>query len=718
MVSTRPDSSLKSIPAAEPPPLEAFQKSVQYLKGVGPKRAEKLEKLGIRTVWDLIHHFPRRHDDRTDRVAIGRVQPGTVKTLQGTVEDFDVVRAGRHLSIGRALLKDETGSITASWFRHASPRWDVFAGLRKQLAKGATVLVHGPIERVRNEYQMRVEEYELAGPGALPIHVGRLVPIYDLTEGVDARWLRELVWSCLQSCGHLLSENLPADFMAEHKLAPHARSVVSFHFPSDRASLAEARRRLAFEEFFFLEMALAAAREQKKQGPPATICRPTRRHLTPFREKLGFDFTPAQKHVINEIFSEMADPHPMNRLLQGDVGSGKTVVALSAMLLAAENGLQSVLMAPTEILAEQHALTLEKFLKDVPLRWAMFTGSRSKKQRQVLLEQLAKGELDIAVGTHALLEDEVRFKRLGLIVIDEQHRFGVDQRAKLQGKSPVAESQSAHSLVMTATPIPRTLAMTYYGDLSVSTIRQLPPGRPPLTTHWTLEANAMEAVRRATAAGEQAYIVFPLVEESDKLDLRAAIKEWERLLRFFAPLSVGLLHGRMKSAEKKEVMDKFSRGETKILVATPVIEVGIDVPNATVMVIMHGERFGLAQLHQLRGRVGRGRAPSHCYLVSDAKSPEAAARLDLLCRTRDGFVLAEEDLKQRGPGEFLGEAQHGVLPFKVGDLIQDGVLIAEARSAAFKILEIDPSLQKTEHRLFQGELRRRFSHRLRFGQVA
>lgn len=718
MDSTRPDPIPKTLQGAESPALEPFRKSVQYLKGVGPKRAEKLEKLGILTVWDLIHHFPRRHDDRTERVAIGRVQPGTTKTLQGTVEDFDVVRAGRHLSIGRAFLKDESGSIVASWFRHASPRWDVFAGLRKQLVKGATVLVHGPIERVRNECQMRVEEHELAGPGSLPIHVGRLVPIYDLTEGVDARWLRELVWSCLQSCGPLLSENLPADFMARHGLAPHATSVTSFHFPADRPTLEAARRRLAFEEFFFLEMALAAAREQKKQGPPAVKCQPTRRHLTPFREKLGFDFTPAQKHVINEIFTEMAGSHPMNRLLQGDVGSGKTVVALSAMLLAAENGLQSVLMAPTEILAEQHASTLEKFLKGLPLRWAILSGSRPKKQRQALLEQLATGELDIAVGTHALLEEDVRFKKLGLIVIDEQHRFGVDQRAKLQGKSPLAESRSAHSLVMTATPIPRTLAMTYYGDLSVSTIRQLPPGRPVLTTHWTLEANAMEAVRRATAAGQQAFIVFPLVDESDKLDLRAAIKEWERLSRLFAPLSVGLLHGRMKSAEKEEAMARFSRGETIILVATPVIEVGIDVPNATVMVIMHGERFGLAQLHQLRGRVGRGKDPSHCYLVSNAKSSEAVARLELLCRTRDGFVLAEEDLKLRGPGEFLGEAQHGVLPFKVGDLILDGDLIAEARDAAFRILEVDPTLAKTEHRLFKNELRQRFSHRLRFGQVA
>ncbi|HRY30648.1 MAG TPA: ATP-dependent DNA helicase RecG, partial [Elusimicrobiota bacterium] len=376
-------------------------------------------------------------------------------------------------------------------------------------------------------------------------------------------------------------------------------------------------------------------------GPPAAALPPTRTLLTPFKTALGFEFTAAQKRVINEIFADMSRTKPMNRLLQGDVGSGKTVVALSAMLLAVENGRQAALMVPTEILAEQHFLTLKKFFNNLPVSWALFSRGVPAAQRRRQEEQLRTGEIQIAIGTHALIQETVAFKDLGLVVVDEQHRFGVLQRAELQRKS-----QSPHVLIMTATPIPRTLALTLYGDLSTSVIDELPPGRPAITTHWTLEDNAFAAIRQTVKEGKQAYIVVPLVEESEKLDLRAAVKEWERLkTRVFPEFTVGLLHGRMKPQEKEAAMAQFMAGQTHIMVATPVVEVGIDVANATVMMVMDAERFGLAQLHQLRGRVGRGKESSACYLVSDPKSADAAQRMRLICMTQDGFKLAEEDLK-------------------------------------------------------------------------
>ncbi len=691
------------------------EKPVQYLKGVGPARAEVLKKLGILTVGDLLFHFPRAHDDRTEKVPIAKAQPGTDKTLRGRVEGFEVLPVGRNLAMGRALLGDGTGYIWAVWFRRATPRYDVFASLSRRLVKGTPLMVHGATERVHQETQIRVEEHEiLSDRQDQPLHVDRLVPLYPLTEGVDARWLRELIWRALQEHLPFVRDPLPASFLQDHRLIPLAQAVRGFHFPATWAERDQARRRLAFEEFFFLELALARARRQRQEGPPAPPCKPSRVYLTPFRNGLGFDFTASQKQVINQIFADMAGKKPMNRLLQGDVGSGKTVVALSAMLLAAENGLQAVLMAPTEILAAQHFLTLDRFLKGLPLRRALFTRDVPKKQRTLQLKELEEGRIHIAVGTHALIQDNVAFHKLGLAVIDEQHRFGVRQRAQLQRKA-----SAPHVLVMTATPIPRTLALTLYGDLSVSTLREMPPGRAPLTTHWTLEDNAFAAVRRAVERKQQAYVVYPLVDESDKLDLRAAVKEWERLrTRVFPDFCVGLLHGRLKSEEKETAMARFASGEIQVLAATPVVEVGIDVPNATVMVVMNAERFGLAQLHQLRGRVGRGTEPSACYLVSDTTSPDASQRLKLLCSTVDGFKLAEEDLKARGPGEFLGEAQHGLLPLKVGDLVKDTPLIEEAREAAFRMVQEDPSLEKAPHRAFREELRARFAGRLFFGQVA
>jgi ATP-dependent DNA helicase RecG len=696
-------------------PAPGLSKPVQYLKGVGPRRAQALKNLGIETVGDLLNHFPREHEDRTEKVPIGKAQPGAECTLQGKVEGFEVLPAGKNLAVGKALLKDETGYIWAVWFRRTTPRYDVFESLSRQLSKGAVVMVHGPVERNFHEMQVRVDEHEVVGGAdAKTLHVGRLVPVYPLTDGVDARWLRELVWDVLQEHGAEVRDYLPSAFLEKHRLAALPWAVQRIHFPTAWTDRDQARRRLAFEEFFFLELALGLARGRREEGPPAAPCTPTREHLTPFRATLGFELTRAQKHVINEIFADMARPKPMSRLLQGDVGSGKTVVALSAMLLAVENGRQAALMAPTEILAEQHFLTLHKFLGRLPLRWGVFTRDLKGKRKAAQLEELRSGKMHIAVGTHALIQEDVEFHKLGLVVIDEQHRFGVRQRAQLQLKG-----EAAHVLIMTATPIPRTLALTFYGDLSASVIDELPPGRPALTTHWTLEDNALAAVRRAVEQGRQAYVVYPLVDESDKLDLLAAVHEWERLrTAVFPDRRVGLLHGRMKSAEKEDTMSRFVAGDLDILVATPVVEVGIDVANATVMVVMNADRFGLSQLHQLRGRVGRGVHPSACYLVSDPKSQDAAHRMRLICANVDGFKLAEEDLKLRGPGEFLGENQHGLPPFKVGDLVKDGPLIEEAREAAFGLLQTDAQLESPELQPFADELKRRFAGKLQFGQVA
>jgi len=692
----------------------AARQSLQFLKGVGPFRAKALEKLALTTVSDLIHHFPRSYEDRrlTD---LRRLRPGTTACVEGTVLTFATQMTGRQLALGKAALQVGAGTLSAVWFRRFSYRYDVFAPLQKQLQPGAKIRVYGLVERDLAGLQIRVEDQETApAEGQESLHTGRIVPVHDLTEGIHARWLRALIYDGLQKHLGEFDEPHAPDFLEKHGLAPLAWALRAIHFPESAADAEKARRRLAFDEFFLLELALTRVRRQRAEGPPAAPCRPTKACLTPFRNALGFDFTPAQKRVINEIFADMGEPKPMNRLLQGDVGSGKTVVALSAMLLAHENGLQSAFMAPTEILAEQHFLTMSKLLKGLPVRARLVTGSLTKTDKDEARRALAEGAADIAVGTHALLEDDVAFKRLGLAVIDEQHRFGVRQRGKLQTKA-----LAPHALTMTATPIPRTLAMTLYGDLAVSTVRELPPGRPPLTTHWTIEENAWTAVRSAVARGEQAYVVFPLIEESDKLALKAALKEHARLSgTVFKGLSVGLLHGRMKPAEKEAAMARFAKGEDKILVATPVIEVGIDVPNATVIVITDADRFGLSQLHQLRGRVGRGTKPSACYLLTSKASDTARQRLELLCRSRDGFRLSEEDLKIRGPGEFLGDAQHGALRFKAGDLLRDADLIAEARRAAETLLEEDPALARPALHSLRRALENRYAGRWTLGTTA
>lgn len=683
---------------------------LQFLKGVGPARAKALAKLGLSTVGDLLWHLPRAHEDRRLTEAALWGPPGTPVARAGTLIRYESTSAGKNLVVGRAVLAGGGPPFEALWFRRRSYRYDALSALEKKLTPGTRLAVYGPWQRGPRGPEIRVEDQEI--PFNLPSpHMDRWTPVYDLTAGVDGRLVRSLAWAAMSAVDRM-EDPLSEDLRRRWGFPGLGAALRDYHFPSEPARRDAARRRLAFDEFFLLELVLARLRDRRRRGPPAPVCKADRSLLSPFRARLGFDFTPAQKKVIHEIFEDMGRSEPMNRLLMGDVGSGKTVVAVAALLLAVESGHQAALLAPTEILAEQHALGLSRWLDGLPVRWALLRGGGPAAQKKKDKAALAAGEIQIAVGTHALLEGDVAFKTLGAVVIDEQHRFGVAQRAALGAKG-----SAPHTLLMTATPIPRTLAMTVYGDLAVSTITGRPPGRGTVRTVRAAEGEAWAAVSRALAAGRQAYVVFPLIEESEKSDLRAVVEGWERLKTLFPGKPVGLLHGRLKSEEKARAMADFASGRVPILAATPVIEVGIDVPNATVLVILNAERFGLAQLHQLRGRVGRGAHASECLLVSRAGG-DAAERLGLLCRTSDGFVLADEDLKRRGPGEVLGEAQHGLPDFRAGNLVTDGPLIEDARARATALLAVDSRLERPENAVLAAHLQRRFGGRWHLGRVA
>jgi len=548
--------------------------------------------------------------------------------------------------------------------------------------------------------ELRVDEHYPLTDERWRMHVARLTPIYALTEGLSQRFVRELTYGAVEAHADEATDAVPPELMAKRKLLASPQALRGLHFPKSEAELEAARARLAYEELLILEIAWILKRRQTRGILKGYGYEIKKTLLTPFRQGLGFELTHAQKRVINEIFDDLAKSYPMTRLLQGDVGSGKTVVALSALLLAVENGGQGALMAPTEILAEQHNATLRRFLKNLPVKVALLTSRVPKKERDKILASIAAGEVDIVVGTHAVLEEDVRFKNLKLAVIDEQHRFGVRQRTTLRQKGSLIDL-----LVMTATPIPRTLALALYGDLEVSTIDELPPGRTPIKTALTPEAEAFSAIKRETAAGRQAYVVYPIIEESASLDLQSAKAEYERLrTEVFPDLKVALIHGAMPGKAKNQVMDEFARGDWQVLVATPVIEVGIDVPNSTVMVIQNADRFGLASLHQLRGRIGRGAQESSCFLVANAKTDHARTRLETMTATADGFRIGEEDLKLRGPGELLGTAQSGELSLQVADLFKDAELLAYARADADELLKNDPKLLKPEHALLKRRL--------------
>jgi len=679
---------------------DTLEKPIQFLKGVGPRRALLFERLGVRTVEDLLHHYPRLWQDRRETADLRLPTPTGMVVLRGRVLKAAARGAGPRLALYKATLATSHGKVECVWFKHLSRRFDVFGSLKKEVREGADLWVVGRAEAdLTGIHELRVEEHYPLDDDRWRLHVARTVPVYALTEGLSQRFTRELIHSALESSGDLATDAVPSELMAKRRLLAAPQALQGLHFPRSEAEWEASRARLAYEEFLILESAWILKRRQTQGISKGFNYEIKRSLLTPYRRALGFDLTAAQRRVINEIFDDMRRPHPMTRLLQGDVGSGKTVVALSALLLAVENKGQGALMAPTEILADQHRATLDRFLKTLPVRVASLTSRIPKKERAKILADAASGKVDILVGTHALLEEEVRFKNLRLAVVDEQHRFGVRQRSTLRQKGSLIDL-----LVMTATPIPRTLALALYGDLEVSTIDEMPPGRVPIKTVLGSEAQALETIRRETALGRQAYIVYPIIEESALLDLQSAKAEFERLSReVFPDLKVSLIHGAMPGKTKTKVMESFLRGEAQVLVATPVIEVGIDVPNATVMVIQNADRFGLASLHQLRGRIGRGAAESSCHLVADPRTEQARRRVQTMVETSDGFRIGEEDLKLRGPGELLGMAQHGELSLRVADLFKDEELLAQARADADELLRADARLQKQEH----SRLRRR-----------
>ena len=679
--------------------------SVQYLKGIGPAKAKLFERLEIFSVADLLHYYPRTYQDRRENAPNAGLNPPSLVVFKGRVLRTQTVPA-RSVLIFKAFLCDaQNNQIECTWFKRRTFRnfrFDPFAQLKKDFKMNAEIWVIGRRENRNNFFdnKINVEEYYPAADPASAWQAGRITPVYGLTEGLTNKQMRQYMHEALTAAeAEGEPDILPPSLAEKHKFLGSAQALHAVHFPSSLAELENARARLAYEEFLLLATAWGVKRTQKNISAKNYTYQIKKHLLTPFRKNLGFDFTNSQKKVINEIFADLQSPHPMNRLLQGDVGSGKTLVALSAMLLAAENGYQSALMAPTEILAEQHYLTFQKILKKLKVSVAVLTSSTKTPERKKILAALADGSLSVVVGTHALLQDDVEFKNLKLAVIDEQHRFGVRQRGKLKEKT-----ERLDLLTMTATPIPRTLALALYGDLAISTLTELPPGRRPITTQMADEYRANHIVAEEVQKGRQAYIVYPLIEESENISAKAVSEEFEKLKAVFPKYKLAMLHGQMSRTEKESVMKDFAAHKTDILVATPVIEVGIDVPNATVMVIQNAERFGLASLHQLRGRVGRGEHDSRCILVAQHQGSVARERLKIICDTCDGFKIGERDMQLRGPGEILGTRQSGELEFKAGDLFKDRNILQWAIEDRDELLAADPLLQKPEHAAFKKRL--------------
>src|SRR5713101_3747185 len=680
---------------------------VRMLKGVGPQRAELLAKRGIHTSEDLLCYLPFRYEDRIHFSAIREIRPGGTYTVRARVSSGSSVRSLRRRdAIYHLLVQDETGSLPCKFFHGGY--------LEGRLKPGQLLVLHGKVEidRLRPaRIEMVNPQMELlGGEGADSTEVGRIVPIYEAIGTFGSRAIRRSVYAALQQLDATLSDPLPPGLCERLGYPARREALIGVHFPPSGDSVealnafrSPAQQRLIFEEFFLYQLSIALDRRLRRRENAIPFTVREERIREAVKRILPFKPTAAQKRVLGEIAADLEKPAPMNRLLQGDVGSGKTIVALEAAVIAMENGCQVALMAPTEILAVQHFLSARRILGRAGYRVELLISGLKPAEKAAARERIRSGEARLVIGTHALIEDEVEFARLGFVAIDEQHRFGVLQRKRLMDKA-AKTGFAPHVLVLTATPIPRTLSLTLYGDLDVSVLDELPPGRTPIETRMTTEKHlpgVWDSLRREVQAGHQGYIVYPVIEES-KLELKAAMEEYERLSRdVFPKLKVGLLHGRMSSEEKDDVMQRFRRNEVQILVATTVIEVGVDVPNATVMVIEHAERFGLAQLHQLRGRIGRGAQKSHCILVAPFRlTDEARARLETMVRTSNGFEIAETDLLLRGPGEFFGTRQSGDLGFHIANPLRDKELLELARREAFA-LAADAAQPETMQRLLR-----------------
>jgi len=670
--------------------------SVTELKGIGQIRAEQLSHLGVKTIRDLLYLFPRRYNDFGAMKPIYKLKYGEVATVAGAIRETRARRGRGGQAIVTTIISDEIASVRATWFNQPY--------LARALRAGQQVVISGRVDEYLGRLVFASPEWEILTPEL--IHTNGIIPVYPLTKGIGARWMRRQMKQVVDYWTLRLPDQLPPEVRARTGLISQDEAVRQIHFPESQEALARARRRLSFDELFLMQLGVLRQRHvwRSRPGRPLPL---NPEVLQAFLGSLPFPLTGAQEHALQEILEDIQRPEPMSRLLQGDVGAGKTVVAVAAMLQAAAADCQAVLMVPTEILAEQHAHTISQLLghmgEDGP-SVVLLTGSLPAAEREAAYQAIQEGPGHIVIGTQALIQEGVAFHELALAVIDEQHRFGVAQRASLRQKG-----HNPHMLVMSATPIPRTLALTLYSDLDISTIDEMPPGRKPIVTRWMTppeRERAYQLVRSQVEQGHQAFIICPLVEESEKVGAPAALEEHRKLAEeVFPDLRVGLLHGRMSAETKEKAMRWFVAGELDILVSTPVVEVGIDVPNATVMLIEGADRFGLAQLHQFRGRVGRGEAPSYCLLLAESPTSEAEERLQAIERSQDGFVLAEKDLDMRGPGEFLGLRQSGLPDIKLARL-SDVPLLTMARQEARSLFEIDPDLSQPRHRLLRrGVLR-------------
>jgi ATP-dependent DNA helicase RecG len=701
----------KPIVEAKPKVKVQLDQAVTYLPGIGAKNSERLAKLGLYTVRDVLYYYPRDHIDYARQINIRELTPGETVTLVATVKRCTCFTSTRNakLTIFEMVVHDRSGQLKLSRFfagsRYQNRGWQ--EQQKKLYPPGATIAASGLVKKDKYGVTLdnpQIEVLDHSGASIDSMQVGRVVPIYPLTDGVGADVVRKAVVAALPAVTQL-QEPLPEGLRTKYGLVGLQEAIANIHFPPNADALQAARSRLVFDEFFYLQLGLLKRRMAQRQQQTTASLAPTGKLIDDFYQVLPFQLTGAQQRVINDILNDIQTPTPMNRLVQGDVGSGKTVVAVVAILAAIQSGFQAALMAPTEVLAEQHYRKLVSWFNLLHLPVELLTGSTKTTKRRQIHAELSTGELPLLVGTHALIEDPVQFQKLGLVVIDEQHRFGVQQRARLQQKGDYP-----HVLTMTATPIPRTLALTLHGDLEVSQIDELPPGRKPIQTTALTGSDRQQAydlIRREVAQGRQVYVVLPLVDESEKLDLKSAIEEYQHLQEtVFPEFKVGLLHGRMSSAEKDDAINQFRDNQTQILVSTTVVEVGVDVPNASVMLIEHAERFGLSQLHQLRGRVGRGADQSFCLLMSSSKAETAKQRLKVLEQSQDGFFISEMDMRFRGPGEVLGTRQSGLPDFALASLVEDQDVLELAREAAEKIIELDASLDRWM--LMKAELEYRY----------
>jgi ATP-dependent DNA helicase RecG len=681
---------------------------VQYLKGVGPARAETFAKLGVETVGDLLEYYPRDWNFLPEPSKINQMRPNETTTVIGMIESTDY-QSYRRQPLFEALISDDTGVCRAVWFHGGY--------LRDQLEPGQIVMLWGKATLYKHQVQLTNPKFlviDQEHPQSSEHFSGG---VYPASSRLSSAQIKRIIAPVLESVDDLVGEYYDKDFMKKADLIGRKAAFCWIHMPPDERKLTQAKRRLKYDELFLMQLALALRRHRVQHYSAAGTCKCTDEIDSRIRRRFPFLLTEDQNNCIAEIAADMGKSKPMNRLLQGDVGSGKTVIALYAALLSVANRMQAAIMAPTEILAEQHFVSIERYLRKSSVERILITGGLTGKKRHEALDKIKNGEIDIVVGTVALLQADIEFKNLGLVIIDEQHKFGVHQRAQLRKQT------TPHCLVMTATPIPRTLAMTAFGDLDVSVIKHSPPGRGTVITRWVDRKHrqrAYEFIRERLRAKKQAYFVYPRITSVEQAgDVKAASDQWEYLSeKVFPEFTVELLHGQMLSAEKQRIMSEFRKGKIDVLVSTIVVEVGVDVPNATIMVIEGADRFGLAQLHQLRGRIGRAEARSYCLLFAETENEAATSRLEIMTRSNDGFDIAEHDLRLRGPGEMFSTRQHGLPDLKIANIVDDLDLLVMARRHAFELVERDPMLVKAEHKNIRRALLERFGDALGLGDVA